>query len=484
MPVTTTHGMYDAMGMRWQRCRDAFDGTDAVKAKGETYLDKLPVQTDEEYQKYKRRALWYGATARTVMGLAGAVMRKEPVIEVPDVALSHLDDITLTGVPMAVFVKGMVTELLAVGRCGVLVDMPATTSTDPNVARPYWTMYTTEQILNWKFATIDGTQTLVRVVLKEYRQVQDPEDEFNTITKVQYRVLLLENGVYVVRIYIPRNADEKDFDIQEMVPTFRGVPLDEIPFCCFGVCGLGFEPEKPPLLDLVDANYSHYCSSADLEHGRHYTALPTPWVAGFSMPQGSKLEIGSAVAWVSSDPNAKAGMLEFTGQGLGALETALETKQQLMAVLGARLFAVEKAGVESYDTAMFRSAGERSVLQSMAVVVGLGLELLLSWHCEWMGVDDAAVSAELNSDYTATPMSSQELTSLMAAWQGGAISYETFYYNLQRGEVARPGIEADDERELIIIQQGEDNTPPPTKKSNEKDAGDDAEDLNADINQQ
>jgi hypothetical protein len=41
----------------------------------------------------------------------------------------------------------------------------------------------------------------------------------------------------------------------------------------------------------------------------------------------------------------------------------------------------------------------------------------------------------------------------MQAWQSGAISYETFYWNLQRGEIARPGIEVETERELIDNQQ-------------------------------
>jgi hypothetical protein len=42
---------------------------------------------------------------------------------------------------------------------------------------------------------------------------------------------------------------------------------------------------------------------------------------------------------------------------------------------------------------------------------------------------------------------------LVASWQQGAISYDTLYYNLQKGEVARPGITADAERDLIDTQR-------------------------------
>lgn len=51
-------------------------------------------------------------------------------------------------------------------------------------------------------------------------------------------------------------------------------------------------------------------------------------------------------------------------------------------------------------------------------------------------------------------LASADVSVLMQAWQAGAISYETFYYNLQQGEIARPGVDADTERELVDAQQG------------------------------
>ena len=49
-------------------------------------------------------------------------------------------------------------------------------------------------------------------------------------------------------------------------------------------------------------------------------------------------------------------------------------------------------------------------------------------------------------------MSFAELTELTKAWQSGAISYETLYYNMQRGEVTRPGITAEKEKAEIEIE--------------------------------
>lgn len=452
MPVDTTHGLYNARIDQWTRCRDAAAGADAVKGGGELYLPMLGGQKQQEYDAYKKRALWYGATSRTVTGLAGAVTRKDPKIDVPDAMTSQLEDITLGGCPLNVFVKDVLCEILTTGRYGVLVEMASETYADnAQTTRPYWCAYTAEQIVNWRTEAIGGAQVLTMVVLAETYEVQKPDDMFEVECGTRYRVLLLEEGKYIVKVYTP-NADKKGgFTEEVLTPTFRAQPMTEIPFCFFGPNNLSVAPEKPPLLDMIDVNYSHYMSSADLEHGRHYVALPTPWVAGF--PKDTVLAIGSSVAWVSPDPQASAGMLEFTGQGLGALEKALESKEKLMAVLGARMLEEQKAGVEAADTVLLRTAGERSALQSIAIIIGLGLTKVLRWHAAWMGIKATdTINAELNSDFMAQLLDSASLTSLMQLWQGNAISYETFYWNLQRGEITRPDVEVEDEQTLIDTQ--------------------------------
>jgi hypothetical protein len=75
----------------------------------------------------------------------------------------------------------------------------------------------------------------------------------------------------------------------------------------------------------------------------------------------------------------------------------------------------------------------------------------------------------LNTDFFATAMTSQDLTALVASWQQGAISYDTLYYNLQKGEIARPGVDVETERDLIEAQRPtvplEEEQPAPPVKS-------------------
>ena len=247
-------------------------------------------------------------------------------------------------------------------------------------------------------------------------------------------------------------------EVERTIPLRRGKPLDFVPVVFFGPTDTTPEVDKPPLLDLVDMNFSHYRSSADLEHGRHFVGLPTPWVAGF--PRDINLRIGSNIAWVSNDTSAKAGILEFTGQGLGALEKALESKERLMAVLGARLLEEQKRAAEAAATVELRQTGETSTLIRIIQVVEEGFSQILRWVAWWAGLTadpvDPSITVTLNRDLAAIRATPQEVAALVQALQGGVMAFETVYANLERLEMTREGVTAEDE--LAAIQAREEQT--------------------------
>lgn len=448
MGVETQHTDFVKNAAKWQRCRDVHSGSDAIKAQGETYLAKLDSQDATEYQAYLDRALFYNATSRTVEGLLGMIFRKELAVEVPGIIEDRIYDITGTGVPLDLFAKSATREVLIVGRYGIMVDMPEEPSTD---AKPYLTGYKAEQIVNWRVGLVNGDRVLTRVVLSETEIVEDPEDEFGVKEVQRYRVLNLIDGVYVIKIY--QLADEKKADswvkAKEIIPQVRGSALDYIPFVFLGPNTITPDVDKPPILDLVEVNLSHFRSSADLEHGRHFTALPTVWVSGFDAD--TELKVGSTTAWVTRNTDAKCGMLEFTGQGLAALEKAVAEKEEKMAALGARMLEKQKSGTEAAETVKIRQAGEQSTLQSLAVTMSLGFTLAMRWLTEWSAAA-GDVSVKLNTEFFEASMDSGKLKDLVAIWQGGGISKPTLYFNLQKGGIARPGV--DFEKEQSDIQAG------------------------------
>ena len=430
MGIESKHPLYQDTENKWTRVRDSFLGSDAVKVKGEVYLPKLSSQDKDQYASYVMRAMYVNAIKNTVQGLVGAVMRIDPIINAPDRILELADDITGTGVTLNDFISNMLSEQLLMGRQGVLIDR--------TTERAYLSGYTTEQMTNW----MDGV-----IVLKESYVSHDINDPYDMDYEVQYRELMIdEDGKYLVRIW----REYEGWSIwNEIYPTKVGQSLDSIPFVALSGNELNLNPTQPPLMSLVDTNLSMYRTSADLEHGRHFTALPTPYVTGID--GDSELRIGSGTAWILPDSSSKAGYLEFTGQGLQALEKAIDEKRGIMASLGASLLQTQKSGVESADAVRLRQNSEASVLVGAVLSVQEGISKALSIMAEWEGVS-GDIEVSLNTDFTDTKINAQDLTALMGAWQSGGISHETFLHNMKKGEVIPDDVSVEDEKSRIDMQ--------------------------------
>lgn len=445
--VDTSHADYDAASPKWRRLRDVIEGQDAVHKRGETYLPRLTDQTDADYAAYKLRATWFGATSRTIDALHGLMFRKEPVIEAPDGMTPMLADVTMAGMTAVGFVAHVAREVLEVGRVGILVDFPQVASAPSSLGaaessglRPFATLYRAESIINWRVERIDNQQQLTLVVLAE--TYEDWTDEFAPETGEQYRVLRLVDGVYTQTVY---RASEI---YSEVVPLMHGTPLDFIPFTIVGPEHVGAEVSDPPLIDMADLNLSHYRTTADLEHGAHFTGLPMLMITGVTLDEGEKVALGSQTAVTTPNADAKGFYIEFTGQGLGSLERLIDRKEAQMAALGASMLAAQKKGVEAADTHEMRTAQETSALADIAGTVSQAMTQVLGWLRDWGGFS-GDVSAQVSTDYVVVRMSAQELTALLAAWQSGAISRETLFWNLQQGEMVAAGKTVDDERAEI-----------------------------------
>jgi hypothetical protein len=447
---------------------------------GSLYLPQLKDQDNVDYDNYKTRAVFYNATWRTIVGLQGMLFRKPPVTIAPPTVTTMLEDITQAGQPLQIFALEAAEELLITGRLGLFVDYPVvntalTTKADAiaqNI-RPLMKSYIAESIINWKTRQYKNKTVLCLVVLRETEALAG-DDEFESVFETRYRVLDLVDIIDPVsglttttyRVRIMKVEEEqgenggvvkRDVVLDTAVPLLDGKELDFIPFYFIGVDDMSWNVDNPPLVDLVDMNLSHYRTTADYEHGCHFTGLPTPVISGY-VPQdpGSKLYIGSTAAWMFPNPQAKAAYLEFTGQGLQVLENNLEKKEARMAVLGARMLEVQGKGVETADTAAIHRAGEQSMLSSMAQTISLGIEKALKVFCQFANADSTNVSFKLNDDFFPMPMDALTLTALIAGWQNSAYSYKTLHDNLKQADIVP--VDADAAQELADIKAN----PPPT----------------------
>lgn len=459
MSVQNTHIQYNNNLPKWTKCRNSIEG----EVKG--YVPRLADQSDDEYKAYIERPSFFNATSRTLDALVGLIHSKEAEINIPSQIALMAENITLDDDTLEDFAKNLTVEALAVGRVGVLVDMPSVDRSQYTQAqaealnlRPYARMYKAESIANWYSVNVNGVNKLSMVVLKESYEA-DTADEFTKEDKIRYRVLDLYDGYYRQRIF--QEVNKAYVAVGEVLPMANGLRLDYIPFIFIGASSLKSSCDKPPLMDLVEVNISHFKNEVDLEHGCHFTALPTPVITGYQGANNEKLKIGSTSIFTFSDPNAKAFYLEFSGTGLSTLENRAAVKEKRMAVLGARLLLDEKKTAEATETVAMRSSGERSVLMSVAMTISSGITKILQIISEWENVSGDIVY-NLNTDYNLNTMDAQLLAQLMAGVQGGTIPASVLFYNMQQGELIEEGMEYEE------FQAGIETAPPTLSVTNEK----------------
>lgn len=448
--VDFLHPQYEEFADYWARCRTVVRGSDAVKAEGQYILPALSGQDPIKYSNYKRRSLFYEASGRTVQGMLGALCGKEPILEIPPSRDDFFDTIVPAMTPIKSFIKKIAEEVITVGRCGLLIDPPS------DGGDPYLSFREAESIINWHTRIIQGKEVLTTVVLREENIVAA---KFATYVSVQYRVLFLDglSGQYTQEIYVEKEdaarGDKDRFTIQEtIIPTKNGQPLGFIPFYFINANGTTPEVSLPPIIGLVNVNISHYLSSADLEHARHFCALPIVYMTGFTdeTEEQAPLYIGSETAWVTTNPNAKVGYLEFTGQGVQPLENALKSKEDLMVILGANLLAPPKAASESAENQRMKRSGENNILSNIADSISEGLTKAVRDLAEWRIITGFEnISININKEYMQAEPDASLLTALTALLQSGAMSWDTFHYNLNKQGLIPDGTSAEDEREAI-----------------------------------
>lgn len=460
------HPDHDRLSSLWQKTLDFAAGEECVKANGTEYLPLLEGQrshTDRAYVLYLDRAWLFPAVEKTVEAMVGLATRKDANFELPDGTDWIAEDILGDGRGLLECAGVLVDQVVNPSRVGVLVDHPTgggelTEEEAQELGlRPYWAIYTAENILYWEDVRLPGTALRVPTYVELLEHGITEADN-------RIRALSIATGIYTVQMY-RKGASGWEQDGPELTPKMDGQPLDRIPFRFFGAVDNTPTARKPLLLHLCNLARSHYVNTADLEAGLRLTARPTPVVIN---DQGARANLAASVAardiggiddgsrsadlggehsqariiggeevWELSGQDADAKYLEFTGAGLERIEATLARKQEAMAIAGARMLMPERRQVEAAETARIHRAGEHSALARITRNVSQGIEWLLQITLDWAGIAGEYRFA-MPTDFWPNPIDPQMLRELLNAWAEKAIDFQDLHQMLVEGELRDP----------------------------------------------
>lgn len=434
--VNEKHRLYAEYEEKWHKMRHVFAGEEVLKKHSKKYIPPLEGQSEEQYQEVINRESFENYTQKTAQGITGLIFAKAPIIEIGSKIKAIQDNIDLAQSTIIDLAQHCVGQIVEVGRAGLLVDMQSYNTSGLSIAdvellniRPYIKLYTTENILNWRYEIINNKTVLTLLVLQE-QYVKRYVSEFVPEYDYRYRVYTLENGI--VRVRVMDHAE--NFLEEETYPMMNGSNLDFIPFIPINAQDVSIEPINPPLLDIANINLSHWYLSVERRNALHYVGFPSIYGVGIQNRQGETINLGAGTINLFDNPQAKLEFLQLSADGLGSVEKALEEKKQAMLALGARLLAPESASQISENTMQMKTAGSRAVIIQLADTISRGIEKALTIMAMWLN-DSGNIVFKLNTDYNLSEMSPQLITACIQANQVGLMPKKDVYDNLKKGEM-------------------------------------------------
>jgi len=432
------HPEYTERLPQWQAVQDTASPT-GVKDARTTYLPYVgdPQNADDvtAYDRYLKRAQFYGFTAETVRGLVGLAFDDGITLEDNPEGLEYLEtNIDGDGLGIQQSAQKTTRDTVKQGRAGLLVDYPNSSGTVTRSEaaekglRASVISYDAFQVRNWQSRKYGALRSLSLVSLAESVDVVQ-DDGLTVKPETQERRLVLtdelDDGgnttgarVYQVEIYRDNDGDSET-PVETYVPRKAdGKPFDYIPFFFIGSDNNDTTIDDSPMFPIADLNVGHYRNSADYENSI-FMLQPQPWASGLSQAWVDKnmtgfrlgsgallaLPVGGQFGIEQPEPNTIA----FEG---------MEYKQKAMIALGAKMLTAD-ISFNTAREAMLSNGPTTSKLQTIVNNVETAYNDALTVVGEFMGIEPPVFV--VNADLSKLAGDAQLAAVMVNAWMSGLI---------------------------------------------------------------
>ena len=475
-------GTYRRTQTRITKCRHVYQGSEAIRDGGVTYLPQFTGESDALYEARKTIAALFNGYARTVLASVGLLCEPEPVLapdDMPKPLIDMWENITGDGMHGAVFTRHLATAAMVDGFAGVLTEYPrandpridrskaslaATTALETGAAldaadvqamglRPYFIMVKVDECLP-VYETVNGKRTLVLFIRKEV--VTERKGRFGLQTITRYRVYELQkNGTVTYERWSVAAAggtptqDEKPTLMQNL----KGIPWSPFP------AGekLGENEYKPTLLDLADLNLTHHRIATGILSLEEQAFVPTivrvgaPRDAEDNYPPivtgpGNSIEVPATEGMPAVPVYYLSPPVDVLEPGMKSLENC----KAEMGAMGASFLAPEPRAQETATAHKMDASAEHATIST----VSRGLKDCLESAFGFAGqfINEKAGSVKVNQDFIGEGVDPVLAGVMVTAYQAEIFTVEELRTFLSTGQLPE-NFKADDLLQLFTEQQ-------------------------------
>ena len=474
---------------RWTKVRAIINGEPTLKAidlanvgvtgvagsaTGVSFLRPINPTNTSDYNRQRNinminGARLYNTTVKTHSGLMGMLYRKPPIqAELPDSIAYIYDNVDGSGLSMAQQSRSVSSDVVTIGRDGLLVDMPRNdegfqiTQADVNDGfRASIQEYKAESIIDWHESVVNNVKVLVLLVLCEQVEVFVGGSVNSREVKDRYKVYRLTDEGVTVQVFTEKTGKNKGLDESEQVPVLgsNNSKLTKIPFNFVGSKNNQSCVDSLPLEPIALVNIGHYQESANLASSSFQLSACQPWVASNTFAKTAEIKAkagGSVELGEDSLIIVEAGgSFNYASPPPNPLSKEIQTGyRDQMLELGAQIIT-PNGGVETAEAAKLKHASNVSDLGVISENVSDAYTESIKAVCFFMGVEyKKEYTFRLNNEFFDMSLSADDAVKWVSVWQGGAYSKAELDAILVKGKAIGADVDLDKMNDAISEEQG------------------------------
>ncbi len=481
--VASPNNAYNAYVKLWAKVRAVCGGERFVKdydkiLYGDFRNLLIPfstTMTQDQYNIYKAEAELPGIVAQFCKLIVGGLLRKPPVITLPD----NIDKKAYDWIskqfgqddsPITSFLEEALFEELQTSRAWIAVDYPVVENpdsldkADKEKLKPYPILWQAEKVINWRVRPeSQGKVVLDRVITRELiEDFRSNEFHPNYIDRVSVHELN-EKGNYQIRVFEkeslntdlnPNNQAGQDTTEFKFVKTHNILVNDEnLTFIPAWPLNGNIAITEPVLMPIIDKEISLYNKLSRRNHLLYGAATYTPVITGdITDEQFEEIVSAGLGSWLKLPTGSTAEALETPTSALADMDRAILANIEEMAKLGIRMLTPEVS--QSGVALEIRNASQTAQLGSLSIRIGNVFSQVIAFMLNWrydLELLPTDVGFVLSEDFEGTPLGS-DWARLATEWYQSSLIPRSLWLTLMKKNEIVP-TDYDDEKGQVEITQ-------------------------------
>jgi hypothetical protein len=490
---------YESVLPLWQRSRAACSGERYVKSlDGLIGLNNLllpfsPSMSQEQYTFFRNEAEWPGVTTLFAKTIVGGLLRKQPVLTLPEGVPQEAQDWILNqfaqdDAPLTSFMDAALWEELQ-AKAWVFVDYPQISEADlANMTaeemlayKPYPVLQAAESVINWKESTnAAGKKMLSKILVRGMRESFEENEFHPTFVESVWVHELDTTGHYQIRVFekksptgdVPVISGQRVTSVRDkgvlfvetdsiVTPMMNGERLSFIPaWPLNGVIGVS----DPMLAAFIDKEVALYNKISRRNHLLLGAATYTPVISSDMSDKSFDEIVNKGLgSWIKVGENDKVSVLDTPTAALIDMDRAIASGFEELAKMGIRMLTpeVEQSGI----ALQLRNASQTAQLSSLNMKSSNTLRQVIVTMLNWrygLELSTEDVTFTLSSDFLASQSGPDWLRLATEWYETGKIPRSAWLHLLKQNDMLSPDYDDEEGQQEITedldLINGRENT--------------------------